>query len=156
METTVTTLLKQSGIPFEVKPHSQSVYTCEDAARERGCRVSQIVKCMIGKDGEGRLHVMLVPGDKKLKIKKARQVAGGIRIDLVTPAEMEALGLTAGAISPIQLIEYTKYFYIDRHILREEHVSISSGDPKAGVELRSEDLVSALNGTLCDIISTGT
>ena len=50
METDVTRMLNDAGIPYTPKPHAKPVYTCKDAARERGVRVSQIVKCMVGKD----------------------------------------------------------------------------------------------------------
>ena len=154
MKTSVTQFLDSVGISYEIKPHKRKVYTCEDAARERGVRLSQIVKCMIGRDQAGNISVMLIPGDKILKLKKVRQVAGGIRIDLVPPEELtEELGLTVGAISPIQLLGLAT-FYIDNSIFREEFVDISSGEPDAGIELRAMSLRDILGASQCDIIST--
>ena len=155
MRTSVTEFLDAAGVSYEIKPHSQPVFTCEDAARERGVRLSQIVKCMMGADPDGGIHVMLIPGDKTLKIRRVRPVAGGVRIDLLSPQEIEErLGLTVGAISPLQLVGKVVRFYLDHSVLREEFVDISSGEPDAGVELRSEDLRELLNAVRCDIIST--
>lgn len=154
MKTEVTELLDSFGIHYTEKPHAADVYTCEDAARERGVRLSQIVKSMIGRDQSGVLHVMLIPGNKILKLKRVRQVAGGIRIDLVPPEEIaEQLGLIVGAISPTQLLGKAT-FYIDNSVMEEEFVDISSGLPNAGVELSSIDLCQILNAIKCDIIST--
>ncbi|MEA2062246.1 MAG: YbaK/EbsC family protein [Gemmatimonadota bacterium] len=158
LETAVTRFLDEAGVSYVVKPHAREVFTCEDAARERGVRLSQIVKCMIGcgPDGtdEKNLYVMLVPGDRRLKIKKVRNLAGGIRIDLVPPDRIaERLGLTVGAISPTQLAGKAR-FYMDRTLFSDQFVDISSGDPGAGVELSPQDLQAILGAEVCDIIST--
>lgn len=153
METDVTKILDEKGIRYELKKHQNEALTCELAAKERGCRVSQIVKTMVGKDDKSNYHVCLIPGDKVLKIKKVRKEAGGIKVDLVNPVKIaEELGLIVGAISPLIFPEGAK-FYIDPTILEEELVDISSGDPFAGVELLSKDLVEIIGGKVCEIIS---
>ncbi len=150
----VTKFLESRGVRFRIKPHENDVFTCEDAARERGVRLSQIVKCMIGRDPSGDVHVMLIPGDTILKLKRVRQLAGGIRIDLVPPDTIaKEMGLIVGAISPVQLIGRAK-FYMDHHIFNEKWVDISAGIPRAGIELASEDLCAVLSAIRGDIIST--
>ncbi|MBN2288092.1 MAG: YbaK/EbsC family protein [Candidatus Glassbacteria bacterium] len=155
METPVTGFLDQAGVGYVVKPHGREVFTCEEAARERGVRLSQIVKTMVGEDTGGGLHVMMVPGHRTLKLKRVRQAAGGVRIDLIPPGELsQRLGLTVGAISPVQLVGRAA-FYMDESIFDEEYVDISSGDPHAGVELRAGDLRALLGALRCRIASTG-
>jgi Cys-tRNA(Pro) deacylase len=155
MQREVIEYLESIGISFKIKPHSNPVYTSEDAARERGVQLSQIVKTMIGQDGEGKIHVAMIPGDKILKLKRLRQVAGSIRIELSEPTELESrFGLTVGAISPIQFINTDSRFYMDKSVLDEEFVNISSGKPDAGVELSSRNLRDILNATVCEIVST--
>jgi Ala-tRNA(Pro) deacylase len=112
---------------------------------------------MIGQDPDRHLHVMLIPGDKRLKIKRVRQIAGGLAIELLSPEALTLdFGFTVGAISPTQLIGRAKQFYLDNTVFREELVDISSGNPNAGLELRLEDLVRLVNPIRCDIISTRT
>ena len=153
MNTDVTQTLDNFGIRYIIKKHQNEVFTCEDAARERGVALSQILKCMVGKDTTGITHVMLIPGDRKLKIKKVRGIAGSIRIDLIPPGQLfEEFGLTVGAISPIQFLGKAK-FYLDNSVLREKYIDISSGSPDAGVELKTEDLVNLIKPVICDIIS---
>src|SRR4028119_273298 len=123
VRTAVTQFLDSLGVNYKLMSHEQKAFACEDVARERGLRLSQVVKCMVGHDPKGDIHVMLIPGNKVLKLKRAREVAGGIRINLVPPEQLEALGLIVGAISPTQLIGRAK-FYIDNHLLREETVDI--------------------------------
>jgi len=153
METQVTKILDQNGVQYKIKQHQNEALTCELAAKERGCKISQIVKTMVGKDDQGNYHVCLISGDKTLKIKKVRKEAGGIKIDLVNPDNIaKELNLIVGAISPLVFPEGTK-FYIDPTVLNEEYIDISSGDPLAGVELLSEDLVAIIDAKVCDIIS---
>jgi prolyl-tRNA editing enzyme YbaK/EbsC (Cys-tRNA(Pro) deacylase) len=154
MGTTVTKILDDFGIEYIIKKHQNPVFTCEDAARERNVRISQILKCMVGKDTSSNVHVMLLPGDRILKIKKVRQIAGGIKIDLVPPVELSAeFGVTVGAISPVQFLGKAK-FYLDKTSLLEEIVDISSGLLDAGVELKLSSLVDLIDPIICDIISS--
>ena len=76
MRTSVTQFLDSVGLNYQVTPHQNEAFSCEDVARERGLRLSQIVKCLVGSDPEGGVHVMLIPGDKILKLKRVRQLAG--------------------------------------------------------------------------------
>jgi Cys-tRNA(Pro) deacylase len=149
----VTGFLDSAGVSYRIRPHSKKVYTCEDAARERGVRLSQVVKCLVGRDPKGDLHIMLIPGDKRLKLRRARQVAGGIKIELVPADELaREFNVTVGAISPTQFVG-RGHIYIDSSIFREEYITISSGQPDVGVELKAEDVAEVLGGTRCDIIS---
>jgi prolyl-tRNA editing enzyme YbaK/EbsC (Cys-tRNA(Pro) deacylase) len=153
METSVTQYLDSVGLNYRVTSHQNAAYACEDVARERGLRLSQIVKCMVGHDPKGGIHVMLIPGDKTLKLKRVRQIAGGTRIDLV-PREIlsDDFNLIIGAISPTQFVGQAR-FYMDNSIFREKVVDISSGEPNAGVELMAKELAVVLGAVLCDIIS---
>ncbi len=154
METEVTKKLDQKGISYEIKKHINEALTCELAAQERNCRISQIVKTMVGVDDNGIYHVCLIPGHKILKLKKLRKEAGGIRINLMDPKEIsEKLDLIVGAISPL-IFPSNARFYIDPTVLDEDFVDISSGNPLAGIELKSSDLVDIVDGKVCDIVST--
>lgn len=153
METVVTRFLSDRGVPYKLKRHLHPAYNCEDAARERGVRVSQIVKCMVGMDIEGGLHVMLIPGDKILKLKKVRSLAGGIKIDLMCrEALAEDFDVVVGAISPTQFAGIAT-FYMDHSVFLEDDIDISSGDLTAGVELNAVRLEELLGAMRCDIIS---
>lgn len=154
MRTAVTDHLDEAGVEYRLRVHQQPALTSEAAAAERGVRLSQIAKCMIAEDPDGRLFVLLLPGDRTLKIRKARAGLGGIRLDLVDREELRGrLGLTVGAISPVQLLGVAAGFVCDPTLLDEEWVDISSGDAMAGVELRSQDLLDLLDGQVLDIRS---
>jgi len=76
MKTLVTHYLESAGIEYKIKRHSRDVYTCEDAARERGVKIEQIVKTMIVKKPDGELIAVLIPGNKRLNTKKLAKILG--------------------------------------------------------------------------------
>ena len=71
MNTKVTEYLDRLKIPYKIKHHAQSVFTSEDAARERGVRLSQIIKTMLLIDQKHGV-VAVLPAHKKLDLKKLK------------------------------------------------------------------------------------
>lgn len=144
METRVTRYLESQGVSYVLRPHSEAVYTARDAARERGIRLSQVVKAMLLKDAEGFLMV-LVPGDRELDWKKLKARLGHSP-SMATREELERFtGYPQGAVSPLALPEPCRVF-LDESITKERYVDISSGDLLQGVELLSQDLVRLAGG----------
>ena len=151
MKTRVIELLETKGIPYTLKPHTRPVYTSEDAARERGVRLSQIVKTMLVKTPEGGCIVALIPGHRKLDFKKLGKLAGVKKLEFVTSDEVQQLtGFIPGAVAPIGM-QHTYPTFSDEAIQDEEFVDISSGQPEAGVELRSADLLRIVQATVAPI-----
>ena len=148
MRTSTTDQLDRSQISYKVLPHRRPVFTCEDAARERGVTTAQIAKTMLGIDPDGQVYAILIPGDRKLKIKRVRQEVGGKRVELMPPDEIsEKLELVVGAISPVDLIGRAK-LYMDRRLINEETVTISAGIPEAGLGLSPQCLADLLQAEI--------
>lgn len=152
MKTNAMRILDSLGVEYEVKQHSQSVFTAEEAARERGVRVSQIVKTMVAEKSDGRFCLALVPGHRRLSLKKLEQALGDAKVQLASRKEVvDVTGYRVGAVSPIGVRRRKIPVLIDPAILKEEFVSISSGTPDAGIELRSSVLLRVLDAALADI-----
>lgn len=108
---------------------------------------------MVGEYDAGKLVVMLVPGDRTLKSSRARKHLRAASLSLVDPKKLaHDLGLTVGAISPVQFVDKA-VILMDPSVLDEEIVDISSGDPLAGIELSSTDLRDALDAEMVEIVS---
>jgi len=149
----VTEPLRQAGIEFVVKRHEEIVLRSDLVAEQRGVRLSQIVKCMVACTEAGELAVLLIPGDRTLKLRKVRKFMGGAALTLMDPAQLERdHEVTVGAISPVQF-HGKALILMDPTVLDEEMVDISSGDPTAGIELRSTDLRAFLGAHVADVVS---
>ena len=154
MKDKIVNLLLNKNINYTLIEHENNAYTCENVSKERNIKLSQIVKCMITKDINNKIYVLMVPGDRKLKIKKIEKILGGTRINLMESYEIiNKLNLTIGAIAPIQLIEKTNNFYMDNTIFNEKIIDISAGVLNAGIKLKTLDLEKVLNAKRCDIAS---
>ncbi len=146
--------LREAGVPFVIKPHAEEAFTSAHAAEQRGIRISQIVKCMVAQSERGQLVVLLIPGDKTLKLRKVRKLVDGSPLALVDPEQLRTTHeLTVGAISPVQLLGRARIF-MDPTVLEEELVDISSGDLCSGVELASKDLRDFVGAEVADLVST--
>jgi Cys-tRNA(Pro) deacylase len=141
METFVTDYLDCHNVPYKIKHHTRPVFTSEAAARERGVRLSQIVKTMLLVSQDDTIVVAVVPGNKKLDIKKLKKLGGHKSLQLMDKEHIEKrFGIVVGAVAPVGGIIKGFPVFVDRSVFEEEVVDISSGDPKAGLELHREDL----------------
>ena len=85
------------------KIHTPGVRTIEELAEFLGIPESSTVKALSGKDAEGKLVVMFVPGDHELNEIKAERAVPGFA--LLTDEEMESFGLHKGSMGPVGLPE---------------------------------------------------
>ena len=146
MKSKITKKIDALNIPYTIKLHTKPVYTSEDAARERGVRLSQIVKTMLLTNSHSDMVAAVIPGDKKLDSKKLKKLTGLKSLIFMNRESVEKkLGLVAGAIAPLGEIFQGIPVLVDPGVFAEPLVEISSGDPSAGLELKKEDLRRLLN-----------
>lgn len=85
------------------KISTPGIHTIEDLAEFMGIPASSTVKALSGKDAEGSLVVMFIPGDHELNEIKAERAVPGFT--LLTDEEMLAFGLHKGSMGPVGLPE---------------------------------------------------
>lgn len=152
MKTNVMRELEAIGVPYTVKPHSRKVYTAEDAAAERGIRLSQVVKTMLVRRENGQTVLALLPGHRRLSLKRLAGVIGDRKVGLASHDDVHKItGYEVGAVSPIGVRKHGLAVYIDAAVLEEELVDISGGRHDVGVELHSADLLRAVGGKVVEI-----
>jgi len=92
-------------VPFE-KISTPGVGSIASLAEFLGIRESQTVKALIGKDPEGQIYAIFVPGDHELNdIKICREIPG---FDFLDDDELVEAGLPKGSIGPVGLPEGIK------------------------------------------------
>ena len=79
------------------------VHTIAELAEFLDIPESSTVKALSGKNDEGKLVVLFIPGDHELNELKASRAAGGFQ--LLTDEEMEGFGLHKGSMGPVGLPE---------------------------------------------------
>lgn len=79
------------------------VHTIDELAEFLSIPASSTVKALSGKDAEGELVVLFIPGDHELNDIKAERAVPGF--ELLTDEEMVAFGLHKGSMGPVGLPE---------------------------------------------------
>jgi prolyl-tRNA editing enzyme YbaK/EbsC (Cys-tRNA(Pro) deacylase) len=150
-------LLDVQGIAYRVLPHTEPVFTVEAAAQQRGVIKEEMVKSILLVDGNGRYVMACVTGEARLdpKAVRAQLPAGWKRLRFASPAEIEQVtDCVMGAVAPLNLPAELPVIF-DRAIAQCRRVSISSGDPMAGLELDPADLIRAAGAQLASITKWG-
>ena len=156
LKTVITDFLDEQKVSYRVKDHSKPVFTSEEAASERGVRLSQVVKTMLLTDGDDVL-VAVIPSHKRLDVKKLKRTSGRKNLQFMDRGAIERkTGLIVGAVAPIGPGLKRNPLFVDPSLFDEEWLDISSGDPKAGLELHRDDLKNLLReATFVEIVKDG-
>ncbi len=136
--------LDAQGIPYRLFVHEQPVRSLEQAARERGQRVEQIVRSILFRVRAGEYLLVLAPGGHRIAWPRLRRHLGRSRVTLATPEEvLRVTGYPIGAVSPFGLAHPLPVL-ADRRIFLPDEVSLGSGERGVALILRREALRRAL------------
>jgi Cys-tRNA(Pro)/Cys-tRNA(Cys) deacylase len=131
-------------LAYEHEPGAEAYGT--EAATVLGLEPARVFKTLVAVV-DGRPVVGLVPVTGRLDLKALARAAGGKRADLADPADAERwTGYVVGGISPFGQRRRLPT-YVDATILDGELVWVSAGRRGLELELRSQDLLSALGAT---------
>jgi prolyl-tRNA editing enzyme YbaK/EbsC (Cys-tRNA(Pro) deacylase) len=152
IQTKITKLLDQHQINYRLLPHSEPVFTVAAAAAQRGVVKEEMVKSILmrEKSGQQRYAMACVLGHMRVDHRAVRECLSGDwkRLTFCSAAEITQMcGYVQGAVAPLSLPEDITIIF-DVAIVSYNNVNISSGDPMAGIELKSTDLL-RLSGAIC-------
>jgi Ala-tRNA(Pro) deacylase len=151
-DTPVTRRLSELGIEHSLHIHEKPLRSLEQAAVERGLRNEQIVRSLLFRLEEKLYILVLVAGPGKVSWSKLRKAVGVRRLTTADDIEVhEITGFTPGAVSPIGL-KLPLRILVDRGLEDQEILSIGAGIRNAGVILRRDDLLGAIEGELVDVL----
>jgi prolyl-tRNA editing enzyme YbaK/EbsC (Cys-tRNA(Pro) deacylase) len=144
---------RDAGLKIEIRRMGESTRTAEDAARQCGCAVGQIVKSLIfeGKD-TGRLVLFLVSGDRQLDLGKAARLVGE-ELKRADPRRIrDETGFAIGGVSPIGH-KIAIPAYADRTLLAYDVVWAAAGAHDAVFSSEPGALIAAAAASAQDLAS---
>lgn len=154
IRTRIMALLEQQGINYRLMLHSEPVFTIEAAAAQRGVVKEEMVKSILLRESKSKRYVMgCVTGEARLDPQAVRTYLPGAwkRLTFATAEEVLAVtGCVQGAVAPLGLPPEVPVIF-DEAIASCARVSISSGDPGAGLELDPQDLIKLAGARLAPI-----
>lgn len=147
----VTQAASAAGLTIEVRRMGASTRTAEDAARECGCAVDQIVKSLIFEgERDGRLFLFLVSGGRRLDTARAGELAGQ-PLKRADPRKIrDETGFAIGGVSPIGYERQLPAF-ADRNLLEYPVVWAAAGAHDAVFSAEPNALVAAAGATVANI-----
>ena len=144
--------LDEMDVAYQVLIHTHKAMNVEEAAAERGVAIKQVVKTLLVRQPNGHHVVALVRGDQRLSLKKLARLVGVKTLEMAPAADVPRItGYQIGAVAPLGLRRTDVPIYVDQHILEETWVSISAGRHNAGLKLKTEDLIHAVDGRVADL-----
>ncbi len=129
--------LEQQGVSFTVLRH-EPVYTSEQAAAVRGTALSSGAKALVVKAGE-RFVLLVLPADRKLDSRKARDGLGVKALRFASREEVEQLTrLQPGSIPPFGTL-FGLPTYCDPALADNPSINFNAGDHAISVQMTYED-----------------
>ena len=136
-------LLDDNQISYVVTEH-EPVYTSDQAAKVRGLEPKTGVKALILKTDEGDFIEGLVPGDKKIDLKKLAKVVGTKKLQLASPQEvLISTGCEIGSVHPFGNLHELPT-YLDSAILENDFVNFNAGLHTISIQMKAKDLAKAI------------
>ena len=141
--------LEQKGIPFEVHQHAHKQVTAEGVAEDLGIPVAQVLKAMIVQRSDRQFVLVVVPGDRRLSLKKVGAALEDKNVQLAAERDVQRVtGYRVGAVSVLGFRRTDVPAYVDQHVMDLEQAVISAGAPVAALALSPDALMKALEGAV--------
>ena len=133
---------------FIEKP--ETVHTA-DASKVSGVDLNQLTKNLIGATSEGKYVLLIVPGNRRVDLKKASRVLGTKNVSLIPFAQAESISgyppggtPSVGHKTPLSVI-------VDESLLKNETIFCGGGTRDKILELKTRDVVSLNNAMAGDL-----
>jgi Cys-tRNA(Pro)/Cys-tRNA(Cys) deacylase len=144
VQTPVSQILTEKGIPHGVFVHPGPLRSLEQAAKERCQRPEQVVRSLLFRVARDEYVMVLVAGPDQVDWKALRQHLGVSRITMATKAEvLQVSRYELGAVAPFGLPQPVRVL-VDQSVLAEADISMGSGVRGVAILLKSADLLRAL------------
>ncbi len=142
--------LDASHIDYKLITHSP-VYTCEEAARSTKSKPREHLKTMLLMDMNDSPAFALLPGDRRLNLRKAAKALGVRELRLAIPKEVkDILDVEIGAVSVLLAEDIPAL--LDIEVIRNKLVYLSAGTHTESIVINPRDLQRIVKAKLTSLI----
>ncbi len=143
--------LEESKIWYRFIEKEETVHTA-DAASATGIDLHRITKNLISKTNQGEFVMLIVPGDKRVDLKKAASALSVKNIQIVPFGQAEGISGYSPGATPSVGHKTRIRVVLDKTLLTHETFFCGGGARDKLLELRVEDVI-RLNGAIVAEIS---
>ena len=146
-------ILKKNNIWYERLLH-KPVRTSEEAAEVRKeYDISQGAKALIVRiksGGEKKFVMLVLPGDKRFDVKKAKEILDTKDIRFASEEEVEKIteGIKPGGVPPFGNL-FNLPVYADKCVFNREKIIFIAGDKSISIGMYSEDYKNLVKPKVC-------
>jgi Ala-tRNA(Pro) deacylase len=144
LEENIIELMNKQKIAYEIYEH-EPVYTNPVMAQALNVSEAETVKSLVLSTKEGRMIVLVLPGDKKVNWKQAAAGAGTKKVSFAKPeAVSEAVGCEVGCVPPFGHLT-TLDIYMDPDLTKKNFVYFNPGVHDKSFKIKAWDLKKLCN-----------
>ena len=122
------------------------------AAGQLGVKVGQIAKSLLFMGKDGRLFMVVAPGDRRVSSSKLKAVTG-VKSRMATADEaLAATGFGPGGVCPFG-IDAAVAIYIEKSLSSYDTIYPAAGTDSSGVPMTFDSLVTVTRGTVGDFLA---
>jgi prolyl-tRNA editing enzyme YbaK/EbsC (Cys-tRNA(Pro) deacylase) len=147
----VSRILEANGLAaIEFAPGSTA--TSVLAAQQLGVAVGQIAKSLLFSGKDGKLFMVVCPGDRRLSNAKVKAISG-VKSRMATAEEaLGATGFGPGGVCPFGIDAGIRIF-VDRSLSEYATIYPAAGTDSSGVPMTFDRLVAITGGTVGDFLA---
>jgi prolyl-tRNA editing enzyme YbaK/EbsC (Cys-tRNA(Pro) deacylase) len=146
---------REAGLGIEIRRMGASTRTAQEAARQCGCAVGQIVKSLVFQgEHSGRLYLFLVSGAHQLDLGKAAALTAEPLVRADPRRVRDETGFAIGGVAPIGH-RIAIAAYADEVLLGYDRVWAAAGAHDAVFAAEPSALVRAAAATAADLATGG-
>jgi len=139
LEERIVLLLEENKIAYEVVEH-EPVYTNPAMAEALNVTESETVKSLVLKTKEGKLIVLVLPGNKKVDWKQAAAGAKTKKVSFAKPDEVSrSVGCEVGCVPPFGHLTMLP-IYMDPDLTKKKVVYFNPGVHNKSFKIKAWDL----------------
>lgn len=147
-------LLENKKIPYEVMTYEVTDGKIDgvSVAEKVGRDPKTVYKTLVTQGASKQLYVLVIPVEKELNLKKAAQVAGEKKLDMLAVKDIQKwTGYIRGGCSPVGMKKLYPTF-IDQSAQKLERIVVSGGKIGIQIDLSVHDLTNVTEAKWADVI----
>lgn len=153
-KTNAARILDRLKIQYELKEYKidPNDLSAIHVAKEVNMDIKMVFKTLVARSDKNDIIMACIPGDDELHLKKLAHAANFKKVEMIHLKELQPLtGYIRGGCSPLGAKKEYPVF-LDETALSWEKIAISAGIRGEQILINPNDLIKAVNATVCDLI----
>jgi Cys-tRNA(Pro)/Cys-tRNA(Cys) deacylase len=143
--------LSSKGIWHRFIDKAETIHTA-DASKQTGIALDRLTKNLVARTNAGDYVLLIVPGNKKVDLKKAADQLGVRNISLIPLKEAEGISGYPPGGTPSLFHKTRMKVVFDRSLLHYETIFCGGGATTRILELKVTDVIGINAGLVCDVL----